>query len=131
MPSVLWETPGDETRAVLTKSTGEKIVLYTGVFFKYGKRTSGVLLEGFTNKTGDVHGPCGVTYLPWREEEKRWATRSYSLWKGNMRHLVAPPAGLTTYGEHVDWDTVELVNGGVRPDADQIRSEAPKETGDS
>ena len=125
MSSVLWETHGET--AVLTKSTGEKISLYVGLFFKYGGRTSGVRLEGFTNKTGDVHGPCGVTYLPWREEEKRWATRAYSLWKGNIRHLVAFPAGLKTYGEQIDWDTVELVNGGICPDA----SEPPKETGDS
>lgn len=111
MPTVLWD--GDA--AILTKDDGTTIRLYVGVFFKYGARKTGVQLTRFTSKDSDTRGPIGVEYLPWREEEKRWAKPSWSL-RGNTRHLIAPPVGMIHYGEHTDWNTVELVNGGVCPE---------------
>ena len=112
--SILWETP--DTSAILTKTNGETIRLYKGLFFKYAGRDTGVRLDGFSSKSTDTRGPIGIFYLPWRESEKRWATYEFTL-RGNSRLLIAFPAGRDHYGEQIAWDTLELVNGGVCPDA--------------
>jgi hypothetical protein len=113
MPTILWDN--NTTTAILTKDDGTTMRLYVGLFFKYEARTSGVRLMRFTMKDSDTRGPIGIEYLPWREEEKRWATPLWSL-RGNTRHLITPPVGMIHYGEHIDWNTVELVNDGVCPD---------------
>ena len=114
MAIVLWDTTStDTTQVILTKENNETVTLRVGDFITYEGRPDGVRIEGFTGERTE-QGPIGMTYLPWRKEESRWATVVYSL-RGNMRHIIAHPCGTMKYGEHIIWDTVELLNGGVCP----------------
>ena len=102
--SVLWVDKGDKTKVTLTKTTGESLTISVGDFITYDGRPDGVKIESFTYAT-EKNGPIGFTYLPWRKEEKRWASYLYSL-RGNVRHVIAHPHGFDHYGEHIHWDTM-------------------------
>jgi hypothetical protein len=52
----------------------------------------------------DDVGPLGFIYLPWRDEEKRWASKAMTL-KGDPRFVVCYPSGNRCYGQHIDWKT--------------------------
>ena len=52
-------------------------------------------------------GPRGITYLPWRYDEQRFATPAWSI-KGNTRFIICYPSGKNHYGIHIDWDKFEL-----------------------
>jgi hypothetical protein len=54
-------------------------------------------------------GPLGITYLPWRDDEKRFASMSYTM-RGNQRFIICYPVGISHYGQHVDWDLVEITS---------------------
>lgn len=119
--SLLWKDPNDKTCAILTKSN-ETITLKVGDFITYKGRTEGsegVKIEEFTHKVSDNRGPIGLIYRPWRSKENRWATTAWSF-KGNTRHLIAFPVGNVHYGQHVDWETVTHLNGGICPIAPEI-----------
>jgi len=103
MKPAVWETPGDTSSIILTKTTGKTIRLAVGDFIIYKEREGFVRITSFTHKTGG--DPIGMTYLPWRCEEKRWASISWSL-RGDMRHIILPDAG-PHCGQHIDWDFVE------------------------
>jgi hypothetical protein len=114
--SLLWKDPSDKTCAILTKSN-EIITLKVGDFITFKGRqdsSEGVRIEEFTWKASDNRGPIGLIYLPWRSHEKRWATIAWSM-KGNLRHLIAFPVGAPHYGQQIDWETVDLMNGGICP----------------
>lgn len=114
MGVVLWDTMSeDTTQVILTKENNETVTLRVGDFITYEGRPDGVRIEGFTGQRTE-EGPIGMTYLPWKKEESRWATVAWSL-RGNVRHIIAHPCGMMKYGEHIVWDTVELLNGGVCP----------------
>jgi hypothetical protein len=108
MPTVVWVDNNDKKKVLLTKINGEKMIISIGDFIAYEGRATGVRVENFTHKDTDP-GPIGMTYLPWRVEEKRWATPSWSIMRGDARHLIASPHGLMHYGEHVDWNTMRHV----------------------
>jgi hypothetical protein len=112
MPNVLWIDTNDHTTAILTKDSGETVVLSVGDFVTYEGRPDGVRVEGFTftNKDNEREGPIGMTYLPWRASEKRWASISWSLMRGNNRHIIAHPCGRSHFGEHIDWNTMVTLN---------------------
>lgn len=118
--SLLWKDPNDKTCAILTKESNEIITLKIGDFITYKGRpedSKGVRIQEFTWKSSDDRGPIGLIYLPWRTKENCWATVAWSI-KGNPRHLIAFPVGVVHYGQHVEWETVELMNGGICPIAD-------------
>ena len=52
-------------------------------------------------------GPIGITYLPWIEDENKFADVSWSI-KGNKRFIVCYPEGMRNYGRHIDWDMLEV-----------------------
>ena len=106
MPEILWSEP--EKTAILTKTNGDTIELSIGTLIKYKERSGFVKITGFTSKSTDTRGPIGLTYLPWRGD--RWATIVWTF-KGNPRHLLAYPVGVPHYGEIIDWDYVELLDG--------------------
>ena len=54
-------------------------------------------------------GPRGITYLPWRYDEERFATMSYRM-NGNQRFIICYPVGIRHYGEHIEWDLVEITS---------------------
>lgn len=103
--SLLWKDE-NQSIAVLTKKNGDTIELSKGTLFKYPVRPLGVKITGFTSKESDLRGPIGVEYLPWRGT--RWGSTLYSF-KGNLRHLIAHPVGFCHYGEHIDWESIELL----------------------
>jgi hypothetical protein len=120
--SLLWKDPKDKTCAILTKETNEIITLKVGDFITFKGRTEGsegVRIEEFTWKSSDDRGPIGMIYLPWRAAEKRWATVAWSM-KGNLRHIIAFPVGMSHFGQQIDWETVIFMNGGVCPIADAV-----------
>lgn len=117
--SLTWISDTDKTVALLTKSDGTELVLKKGACITYdGRRPNIVRIDGFTSGKPDV-GPIGLTYLPWRTEEKRWATVQYTM-RGNSRHLIAHPCGRDHYGEHIDWNTVEKVASPVPPPSGRV-----------
>lgn len=115
--TLLWKDPKDITVAILMKANNETVTLRVGDFITYAGRPDGVRIEGYTHKSSDPRGPIGLIYLPWRAAENRWATMEWSL-KGNPRHLIAFPVGANHYGQHLDWETVTHMNGGICPSED-------------
>ena len=103
--SCTWNNP-EFTEILLTKSNGDTLILKEKMCVKFTGREC-VRLETFI-KT--LEGPDGITYLPWRGD--RWATYAFSIFKGDTRRLVCSPTGIENqrWGQHIDWDTVEVVN---------------------
>jgi len=54
-------------------------------------------------------GPHGITYLPWRDDEKRFASMSFTI-RGNQRFIICYPTGLNHYGQHINWELVEITS---------------------
>ena len=91
------------------KDNGTEMILCVGEYISCEGRAQGIRIEKFA---GD-EGPIGFEYLPWRGT--RWATPALSL-RGNPRFIICLPHGLTKYGQHIDWSTVQHLNDGVSPD---------------
>ena len=113
MTRVLWSTPNNSNTVILTKENNEIVILSIGDFITYRGRPDGVRIEEFTGRL-DQEGPMGMTYLPWRKEESKWASYLWSM-RGNVRHIIAFPCGMQHYGEQIEWNTVSLLNNGVCP----------------
>jgi len=111
--TVEWVNPLDNTAVILTTDS-EKITLRVGDVIKYdgpNGRPDGVKIMSFTSKNFESNtdiGPIGMTYLPWRKEEQRWATPSFTM-RGDPRHIICSPVGRNSYGEHIHWSTVKLI----------------------
>ena len=107
-----WVNPSDETCGIiLTKKDGTKNVLLVGNFITFEGRPDGVKITGFTSKNFKSNpdiGPIGMTYLPWRKEEKRLATPLFTM-KGDPRHIICSPVGLHHFGENIDWESVRII----------------------
>jgi len=109
MVDVLWLDATEDT-AVLRKVNGETILITVGTLLRYKGRPDGVKITGFSSKTSDKRGPLGLYYLPWRPADGCWAEEVWTI-AGNTRHIIAYPVGTPHYGEHIDWNTVELLSG--------------------
>ena len=97
------------TSVLHTKRNGNKLILNVGDCILYEGRDLPVRIEKFT---GDKE-VMGFIYLPWRGE--RWATPVFSM-RGDARHMICYPWGLEHYGQHMNWESVELaVNPEVTP----------------
>lgn len=71
-----------------------------------GRNGTGVLITDiYGTKEG---GPKGLTYLPFRDSENRWASPIFSL-RGDPRFLICPPGGSMHYGLHINWETFTKV----------------------
>tara|TARA_B110000305_G_C18883990_1_gene378902 strand:- start:35 stop:445 length:411 start_codon:yes stop_codon:yes gene_type:complete len=60
-----------------------------------------------SKKNNKDKGPIGITYLPWIEDENKFADVTWSI-KGNKRYIVCYPEGMRNYGRHIDWDMLEV-----------------------
>jgi hypothetical protein len=91
------------TSVVHTKKNGDKLILNVGDCIIYMNRELPVRIEKFY---GDKE-VMGFTYLPWRGE--RWATPQFTF-RGDSRFMICYPGGLAHYGQHMNWESVEVVS---------------------
>ena len=95
------------------KRDGTSVTIGKGNWLKLPNRNDKVIVDRLysldKSKEGysTACGPIGMTYVPWRENEKRFASPLFSM-RGNGRFIVCYPTGINTYGSHIDWDLVEL-----------------------
>jgi hypothetical protein len=85
------------------------IILKLGDCIIYKSRELPVRIDRFIGD--DEAGPMGFEFLPWRGD--RWATLAFGL-RGNPRFIICPPVGLSHYGQHIDWDTIEIVPSPIK-----------------
>ncbi len=87
----------------------EPYILSVGDFITFEGRTdTGVIIVkiyGYKEESG----PRCMTYLPWRDETGRWATRLFSL-RGDPRSIICYPEGTRHYGQHINWATIKNMN---------------------
>ena len=107
--TVTWENYPNSIR-VQRKSNN--IILKIGDCIIYKSRELPVRIDKFVGKDDDP-GPIGFEYLPWRGD--RWGTPTFGI-RGNPRFIICPPTGLPHYGQHIQWDSVEIVSN---PDYDK------------
>ena len=89
------------TSVLHTKRNGDKLILNVGDCILYEGRDLPVRIESFTGGKD----PIGFTYLPWRGN--RWATPVFGM-RGDVRHMICYPSGLDHYGQHMNWESVEV-----------------------
>jgi hypothetical protein len=123
----------DETRTIfdVKMKDGNLKTFQKGTWFKLPGRNDKVIIDSIVapynniedkqmllQKYGDNDelitknidlGPRGITYLPWRYDEKRFATMSYTM-RGNERFLICYPVGMRHFGQHIDWDLLEITS---------------------
>jgi hypothetical protein len=111
-----WANKTDANKTILlTKTSGEQVTFKEGDFITYDGRETGVKVVEIVGKYSE-DGPRGFKYLPWRQEQKRWATPQWSM-KGDPRYNICMPTGAPYFGQHINWDSVEL---GVMPAEGEI-----------
>lgn len=106
----VWDDSDKKDSFILHKTNGTTLHVKKGDWIKIPGRDDVVLLDSIVKPdTLSVAGPLGITYLPWRYDEKRFATFSWSI-KGNSRFIICYPSGRNHFGGHIDWDYFELSN---------------------
>ena len=116
----------DKKSFILYKSDGSTLRVKKGDWVKIPGREDQVIIDSINGVDRyNLTGPLGITYLPWRYNEKRFASVSWNM-KGNRRFIICYPCGRTHYGGHVDWDKFELCEA-----PDNINLDLVKEVLDS
>jgi len=111
--NITWEVFNKSVR-VKNTSFSNDLILSVGdcITFNYDVITRPpndcCVITSFTGYAEDS-GPIGMTYLPWRHEENRWASQVFSL-RGNGRHIICYPNGIPHYGQHINWSSLHLVD---------------------
>ena len=111
MSKVVWnEYPKSVTLYLVDKPPQ---ILKVGDFITYEERNGmGVIIVKFYGYE-DETGPRVFSYLPWRDDPTRdngfWATPKYCL-KGDVRSIICYPCGSQHSGEHIMWNTLEIIN---------------------
>jgi hypothetical protein len=103
LPNVTWH---EYLKSIQFQENNNTIILKIGDCIIYKTRELPVRIDRFIGYQDDS-GPLGFEYLPWRGD--RWATPTWGL-RGNPRFIICPPTGLPHYGQHIEWDTVEIVS---------------------
>jgi len=106
MANILWSVP--EKSATLTKKDGSTFDISVGTLLSWPERPLGVKVTGFSSKESDTRGPIGIFYIPWRGDH--WAEIAWTI-RGNPRHLIAFPVGTIHYGEQINWEKVNVLDG--------------------
>ena len=92
---------------LLYKTDGSTLHIKIGDWLKLPGRDDVVIVDSIISPNAEESGPRGFTYLPWRYNEKRFATESWNI-KGNTRLIICYPCGRNHYGGHIDWDKLEM-----------------------
>ena len=104
---VVWH---EYLKSIQFQSKNNTIILKIGDCIIYKNRDLPVRIEKFVtydNSRESKPDPLGFEYLPWRGD--RWATPLFGL-RGNPRFIICPPSGLPHYGQHIDWDSIQIVD---------------------
>lgn len=96
-----------ERAFILYKSNGSTLKVKKGDWVKIPGRNDKCIIDSINNNIKNLPGPLGITYLPWRYNERRFASVSWNM-KGNQRFIICYPYGRRHYGHHIDWDKFEL-----------------------
>lgn len=92
------------------KRDGTVLKIKKGSWLKLPNRNDMVMVDLIIKSREEQQkdiGPMGFTYLPWRYEERRFASIMFSF-KGNTRFVVCYPVGRNHYGINLDWDEVDV-----------------------
>jgi len=87
-----------------TKRDGSKLIIKLGDCITHSRHELPIRVDRFTFVNDEE--VIGFEYLPWRGT--RWATPAFSM-RGNPRHIICMPGGILHYGQHIEWDTVQVV----------------------
>lgn len=113
--NICWEEYKKSVRYTNLNS-GYFTIFKIGDAITYQGRSEAEPLVIITKFTGEDHnGPIGFCYLPWRSYKQCWATPTITL-RGNPRHIICYPCGNTHYGSHIDWTTVQHLDGVDHPE---------------
>ena len=93
-----WSAPG-----VSVTTAARTFSLRVGDFITFASNPLGVRIDEFVGK--DPAGPMGMVYRPWLGD--KYADCNFGL-RGNPCFIICYPAGLDHYGQHIDWETVEV-----------------------
>jgi len=97
-----------EKSFILYKSNDTILHVKKGDWVKIPGRDDKCIIDSINGVDRDnLPGPLGITYLPWRYNEQRFADVSWSM-KGNRRFIICYPSGRIHFGGHIDWDKFEL-----------------------
>lgn len=99
---------------ILTKKNGTQLIINIGDCITHSLRDEPIRIDEFT---GDKNQLIGMIYLTWKKT--KWAEPRFTL-RGNPRHIICVPDGMNHYGQHIDWNTIELVKN---PENDFIKIE--------
>jgi hypothetical protein len=104
LPNITWH---EYPNSIQFQYNNNTIILKIGDCIIYKSRELPVRIDQFIGYRDDPNsGPLGFEYLPWRGD--RWGTPTWGL-RGNPRFIICPPTGLPHYGQHIEWDTVQIV----------------------
>lgn len=94
---------------ILYKSDGSTLCIKKGDWVKIPGRNDKAIIDDIikSTKKNETSGPLGISYLPWRYNEKRFASVFWTM-KGNRRFIICYPCGRNHFGEHIQWDQFEL-----------------------
>ena len=105
--SALWTDKEKRDEFTILKRNGTSLTLKKGSWVKLPDREDECLIDRLYDLNDSVIGPTGISYLPWRPTEQRFATKQWSM-KGNPRFIVCYPEGRNKFGIQLDWDKLEV-----------------------
>ena len=105
--SALWLDKEQRDEFKLLKRNGSSLTLKKGSWVKLPAREDKCLIDYVYNLNESLIGPTGISYLPRRDDEQRFASKQWSM-RGNPRFIVCYPEGRNNYGIQLDWDKLEL-----------------------
>lgn len=114
----IW-TDNTKTSFYFIKNDETTIVISQGSWVTLPERKDKVMIDHIYDLDDNSIGPLGISYLPWRNEEKRFATALWSF-KGNSRFIVCYPTGRNKYGMHINWENLFLCDPPDNIDPEQI-----------
>jgi len=93
----------------MCKSDGSELIIYTECWLKLNtskdKDEDKIIVTKLYMLKEEDTGPYGMSYLPWKETEKKFAKVDFNM-KGNRLFIICYPAGINKYGRHIDCDKV-------------------------
>ena len=117
----VWHDKKNRNSFILHKTDGSTLHIKIGDWIKVPGRDDAVMIDSIVYPRDIVEdGPRGITYLPWRYDEKHFASIKWTI-KGNQRYIICYPCGRRHYGGHIDWDKFELGEPPANIDMEMVK----------